>query len=411
VQEVRIAGDAAMSSARTGSFHEQLDSVSAALEEALVKQDFAPFWKLFRTTDLPFLCGPLASNPRELFGRCCEVVHRLGSISPATAFAIENHYFVCASVATYPATGNSNLERTRSTMLDFIVGGRLLLANTASRTHGKKLNQSGTRVVREGTKFRVTGHTAFVSLANQADVLILGCEIEGEGSALFAVPMKATSGLEIGPFLFPDAMLDSETRKVIFNDVLLEPEYLVSSPSTQAIQTLTDFELLWHQTLSAAVYLGAGAGALDEARRFLLSTQGADGRPLGELDGMVTDMGRLSLQYHAACTVVTEAGNSLAQVRNLPEDEGFLVDSFRLARAAKYVGTRCAEDLVTAARRIVGTRSFTGGHRLERLSKEVVFGSLSLEVGAQVERRFGRDALKDTPLPSPFTTTVKQPSK
>lgn len=384
------------------SFGQQLDDLTVALEEGLARDDLAPFWKFFRSTDLPFLCGPLGSKPRELFGRCCEVVHRVGSYSPAAAFAIENHYFVCASVATYPATGDPRLEQTRQAMLGFIVGNRLLVANSASVTHGNKLGQLGTTVVREGTKFRLNGRTAFVSLASQADLLILGAVIENEGPALFGVPMKMTPGIEIGPFLFPSAMLDSDTRQVIFNDVLLGPESLISTPATQAVQTLKEFELLWHQTLSAAVYLGAASGALDEARRFLLATQGPDGRPLAELDGMVTDMGRLFLDYYAACSVVTEAGNTVAQVRNLPEDEPRLADAFRLARTCKYVGTRSAEALVTAARRIVGTRTFTGGHRLERLSKEVMFGSLSLEVGASVERRFGRDALQGEPSPSPF---------
>lgn len=386
------------------SFGQQLDALTAALEEGLARDDLAPFWQFFRSTDLPFLCGPLASEPRELFARCCEVVHRIGAHSPAAAFAVENHYFVCASVATYPATGDPRLEQARNAMLQFIVGNRFLVANSASVTHGKKLGQLGTRVVREGAKFRLSGRTSFVSLATQADLLILGAVIEDEGQALFAVPMKMTPGIEVGPFLFPSAMLDSDTRQVIFNDVLLGPESLVSTPANQGIQTLKDFELLWHQTLSAAVYLGAAAGALDEARRFLLGTQGVDGRPLAELDGMVTDMGRLSLDYYAACSVVRDAGNTVAQVRSLPEDEARLSDAFRLARTCKYVGTRSAEALVTAARRIVGTRTFTGGHRLERLSKEVMFGSLSLEVGAAVERRFGRDALQATPSASPFAT-------
>lgn len=385
-------------------FGQQLDTLTAALEEGLARDDLAQFWKVFRSTDLPFLCGPLASKPRELFARCCEVVHRVGSYSPAAAFAIENHYFVCASVATYPATGDPRLEMTRNAMLQIIVGNRLLVANSASVTHGKKLGQLGTTVVREGNKFRLNGRTAFVSMASGADVLVLGAVIENEGQALFAVPMKMTPGIEIGPFLFPSMMLDSDTRQVIFNDVLLGPEALISTPATQTIQTLKDFELLWHQTLSAAVYLGAAAGALDEARQFLLGTQGMDGRPLAELDGMITDMGRLSLEYYAACAVVTEAGNAVAQVRSLPEDEARLTDAFRLARTCKYVGTRSAEALVTAARRIVGTRSFTGGHRLERLSKEVMFGALSLEVGAAVERRFGRDALQGAPGKSPFAT-------
>jgi alkylation response protein AidB-like acyl-CoA dehydrogenase len=66
-----------------------------------------------------------------------------------------------------------------------------------------------------------------------------------------------------------------------------------------------------------------------------------------------------------------------------------------MASAAKYVGTRCAEEVVTATRRIIGARAFVGGHCLERVSQEVMFASLGPEVGAVIERRYGKRVLDE----------------
>ena len=87
------------------------------------------------------------------------------------------------------------------------------------------------------------------------------------------------------------------------------------------------------------------------------------------------------------------AAEALDAVKHLPRDAELLGRAVDLAGAAKYVGTRCAEEVVTAARRIVGARSFAGGHHLERLSQEVMFGPLGPEVSAVIERRYGRQAL------------------
>jgi alkylation response protein AidB-like acyl-CoA dehydrogenase len=100
--------------------------------------------------------------------------------------------------------------------------------------------------------------------------------------------------------------------------------------------------------------------------------------------------------------VLVQAGDRLAGVGPLPGDAELLSRAADEASVAKYIGTQCAEAVVTAARRIVGARSFAGGHALDRLSQEVMFGPLGPEVGAVIERKHGRQALADRSFLDPW---------
>jgi alkylation response protein AidB-like acyl-CoA dehydrogenase len=161
---------------------------------------------------------------------------------------------------------------------------------------------------------------------------------------------------------------------------------------------LFGFEMAWHQLLIPALYLGAAARAIEEARKFLRATRGKDDSPLSELDGMIIDMGRLALDYVTGCSVLLQAGDALGEVKSLPHDARKLDKAVELASAAKYVGTKSAEAIVTAVRRIIGARCFVNGHHMERLSQEVMFATLGPEVSAVIERRLGKQALQERPF-------------
>lgn len=377
------------------SIRAQIQEVAAALEQALHQGDLAGFYQAFRATELPFLLAAYEGDATALFRVCCEILHRLGGISPAAALAVENHYYVSSAIATFPTGGDPALDRRRRSLLEAITERRLLVANTNSKVHGSQLGEIGTCARREGDRFRVTGKASYTSLASQGDLLVFITRIEGEGPAVFAIsPMQGNPGIEIGPYLFPSAMLDSDTRQITFRDLSLSNESLLAGGNDPRVAHLFGFEMAWHQLLIPSLYLGAAARAIEEVRKFLRATRGRDGRPLADLDGMLIDVGRLALEYHAACGVVQHAGEALGQVRQLPRDAELLDRAVDLAGTAKYVGTRCAEAVVTAARRMIGARSFAGGHPLEKLSQEVMFASLGPEVSAVIERRHGRRVLE-----------------
>jgi alkylation response protein AidB-like acyl-CoA dehydrogenase len=371
----------------------QLDETAKALEAGLERNDLSEFYALFRSTDLPFAAPGLPHV-------CCQILQRLGSISPAVALAIENHLFVISALATFPLQ-EKNEEARRQSLLRLVQEKRLLVANTSSRVHADKLVTLGVIAQREGEGFRINGATAYVSLSTQSDIMLFQAPLEGEGLALFTIWLRDTPGLEIGPFLFPRTMLDSDTRRVTFKDVILPSEALLLSGMTEQILRLNQFEVVWHQLLSTSLYLGAAAGALEQARLFLRSVRGKDDRPLAELDGMVIDMGRLVVRYRQAWAGIEETADRLGELAGRPLDHpAALEDLLDLASATKHAGTLCAEEVVTAVRRIIGARSFAGltAQPIERLSLETLFAPLGPDVNAVIERRLGRRALGESPI-------------
>ena len=329
----------------------EIDSIAAALEQALKRSDLSHFYQAFRATSLPFLCEKHKADIRQLFLECFEVVHRLGGISPAVALAVENHYYVTAAIATFPAEAGTALKRRQDSMLQTIVDRRWLVANTNSKIHGNKLGLQGTVACREGSGYRINGTASYTSLATECDLLILMTELTGEGSAIFAIsPVQGNAGVELGGYLFPNAMIDSDTRQIRFRDLLLPSESLMVTGGTEVGRELFSFEMAWHQLLIPALYLGSAARAIIEARAFLSSTRGWDGSPLATADGMIVDIGRLAIEYQSARCIVENAADALNDVRELPRDAQQAKRALYLASAAKYAGTRAAEYIVTAAR-------------------------------------------------------------
>ena len=395
----RINGIGADSTFSIESYREQMVAVCAALETALISNDFTGFYRLFRSSDLPFMPAAYQTDATGLFRLCFELLHRLGGISPATALAIENHFYVTSAIATFPTANDPAMDRRRDALVDSICDQRMLVANTNSKVHGGKLGDIGTHARREEHGFRINGKAAYTSLATQGDLLVFLTEIRDEGYAFFAIAnMQGNPAVEIGPYLFPSAMRDSDTRQIVFHDLVVPHESLLAGGKNQDVSQLVSFEMAWHQLLIPALYLGAAARAIEEVRKFLCATQGRDNRPLAELDGMIIDVGRLAIDYRGACSIVWQAGNALGEVKSLPRDAHLLEKAVDLAGTAKYIGTKCSEAVVTAARRIVGARSFAGGHPLERLSQEVMFATLGPEVSAVIERRAGRQVLQQRPF-------------
>ena len=378
-------------------YHDQIEEIAAALEDALARKDFLGFYQTFRSTDLPFLFPDFADNTKALFRTCSRLVHRLGGISPAAALAVENHLYICSAIARFPTGDDPGLEKRRDSLISSIVDNRYLVANTNSRVHGKKVGQIGTVARRSGKDFRISGKAAYTSLSTQADMLLLLTAIENEGPAIFAVtPMQGNSAVEIGPYLFPTAMIDSDTRQISFHDLVLPAESLIADSQTPNLPLIADYEMVWHQLLLTSLYLGAAARAIEEARQFLRVTRDRDDHVLAELDGMVVDVGRLVMRYRSACWLVLQAGDALAAIRALPDEVNLLKQAADIACTVKCLGTDCAEAVVTACRKIIGGRCFTGSQAMERLSQEVMFGSFAPDANAAIERRFGREALKET---------------
>ncbi len=362
--------------------------VTAVLATALAEQNLAGFYRIFRATDLPLLGLTYGADSRGLYAACFEVLRDLGSVSPAVGLAIYNHYAVTCSLATFPLADRPTLAARRQAFVEAMVAGHWLVANTTTRVHAGKVTSYGAIARRDGRGYRLSGSAAYLSLATASEVVIAFVQIEGEGFGIFVSQLRDNPEVEIGPYLFPSAMIDSDTRRVVFRDTLVTEENMLMVDRTMAL-----WQVAWHQALFAVPFLGGAARALEELRKFLRSVRAPDDKPLAELDGMIADVGRMAIRYRGACAIAHQAGQALEALVGQPAKIESYVEAFNLACAAKQIGTRCAEDLVTEARRIIGARAFTGGQPMERISQESMFGPLGGEPNAFIEREYGRLAL------------------
>jgi alkylation response protein AidB-like acyl-CoA dehydrogenase len=372
----------------------QSKRVTAALAAALPEQNLAAFYRIFRASDLPLLGltygtngtdGANGDDSRGLYAACFEVLRDLGSVSPAVGLAVYNHYAVTCSLATFPLADRPALAARRQALVQTIVDGRWLVANTTTRVHAGKVTTYGAIARRDGRGYRLSGSAAYLSLATASEIVISFVQIEGEGFAVFVSPLRDNPQVEIGPYLFPSAMIDSDTRRVTFRDTFIAEENMLMVDRNMAL-----WQVAWHQALFAVPFLGGAARALEELRKFLRSVRAPNDKPLAELDGMITDAGRMAIRYRGACAIAQQAGQALEALVGQPAKVESYLAAFNLACAAKQIGTRCAEDLVTEVRRIIGSRAFTGGLPMERISQETMFGPLGGEPNAFIEREYGR---------------------
>lgn len=374
----------------------ELARVATALEEGVARRDLSAFYQTLRATHLPSIFEFYAQDPRGLSRACFNVLHRLGSISPAAGLAIENHYYVLSTLTTLPVRNNPVLAARRQSLLQRVIQGRLLVANTSFRVHEDTVSSHDAWARRDGEGFRVTGSGAFMSLAGASDLVFFVVPIDGAEPGFFFTQLHDNPGVEVGPLLFPEAMVDSDTRRIAMHDHYLSVDNLLVSGRNEEVSKLTGFQFAWHQALLPAPFLGAAARAIEEARKFLRTVKAPNGQPLAELDGMVADIGRLAIRYRSACCITHEAGELLETLARRNPTQPEITDAVDLASGAKRVAAQAAEEIVAEVRRIIGPRVFTGGHPLERISAEVVFAPMVGEPNAATDRRYGRRILGES---------------
>lgn len=316
-------------------------------------------------------------------------------VSPGAAYALENHLYWLGTFATYLVTdGSSTAAPALTRLLDEVAGSKLLVANTATFVHGDKAFSKGARLSRDpdGT-FVVEGKGGFVSLASFADRLIVQAGPE-TGQQLFVLPLPSPT-IRFGPLSFPEMMIESDTHGILFERTRLTAQTRLEISSEHFLPTgrLTLFTDIWHFTLTAAQFLGAAIGALDEACRFAKSFKGWDGRELSRLDGVIAGLGQLGIRLDAAIGYLRDASREFGELGASPSDAQLQRLAAR-ARAVNWSSTHCAEEIVSSARQLLGTRIYSGNHRLERLSREVAIGPLVPRSNGLLEREVGRHVLE-----------------
>lgn len=366
-------------------------------------QKFRTFFDAVRASSIPFLPCTLQQEAGELFVRSFEAFYHLGWASVPLTVGLTMHQYNLAALATLPVPAAPEFERRRQVLVDTIHRYRSLMAISS---FGENIKAKGTPSKNvtvtpqpDGT-FVCKGRKGFQSMASEADILLFSGSL-GEHMGMFYTNLKGQSALTVGEPLFSGAMAMSDTRPVDFNNLVIQRRNVLST-TDDLTDHVSFYATAWFEALIAAAYLGGACRALDEVRKFALSVHTEDGEPLAELDGFMTDAGRLAIALRSSlamthsfamcadryCKLVREGApaSTLDAVANDLMDCGSVI---------KYATTKTAVEIVNGSRGLVGTRAMATNHPIYSLNEQIVFGPLHPTIPARLERSVGSELLTE----------------
>ena len=369
-------------------------SEAHALAEELERLPFerrpVRFFAGLATSGIPWHATRPDPDPEALYREAFAALGVLGGVSVPLAVGLAMHQVTLAAVATFPLTEDDPARVVRRMFLDGVAARRQLVCSAGGdgvTRPGRTLGggRSVLRVRRAGDGFEVFGRKTFVSLADRADLVTFTAATESGGVAAFVAPLQGNAAIEVGPPEFESGFDASGTRSLTF-DGLRVPATACLSGDDDVTRRLSRFQRACFEVLLPAVYLGAARRALEELRAFALSTRIDERQRIADLDGFRAELGRLVVRHRSAVATCCEAGRRLADAARPGARTFALPRAAAAASAGRYQAMRAAEEIVTAVRRAIGTRAMAPGHPVERISREVMTGSLHPTVEAEIER-------------------------
>lgn len=347
----------------------------------------------FRMQPFAFDACDLRLPPADLLRRSFDTAMMIGAHSVPIGIAAVMHLYMLGAMATFPACDGESL-RKRETFFGVIREHRWLVANSGSDMQVRSDNAGSASMSAErmADGICLTGHKTFVSLATVADLLVFTATETATGSLLsMFAPLRGIDGIRFETSPFPAFFSETGTRGVVMERVVLPLENLISGGAV-AFEHAHAYQRMWFSALIPAVYLGAAAAALSEARRFACANQASPGNRLADLDGVAMEFGRLTLSLSSAFIGFETVCQAITRVCKTPDGAG-TAGAADLAAIFKYDCMRSIGEVAPALRRFVGTRSMLPDSKLLRFSQDAMFGPLHPELESLLERRLGRTYL------------------
>lgn len=374
------------------SLKQELENALSQLDMFLQteKPDREQTLAYLRTTPLPFIsCHYEALSQDAMFHYSFRFLHLLGRYNVALAVGLCMNQYIAFSIACFPAKEGTATYFLKQQFLALVKQNHWLLAVSSFDDFIRNKSEAAQQVrcvqQADGT-FLCNGTKNFQSNISSADILLFSAHLNDQDVGLFYTFLQSP-GITLGESMYPGVMADTDTRPVHFKDLQLSPIQMVPTGEGDETQGLHALTRVVFAVMAMAPYLGGAQRALQEAAGFLKSVH-LDGKPLAELDGYVTDMGRLQLQYQI-CESLVDGFESRLALLGAGEVAQWLDSQTLSAMAIKYHVTAVCEQLVDSARKIIGTRSLLPSHIVAALSQQIRFAALHPVLNAKIERDFG----------------------
>ncbi|MEM7380728.1 MAG: acyl-CoA dehydrogenase family protein [Bacteroidota bacterium] len=362
------------------------DSILEALKTAEQNKNYYAFYDRIKASNLPFIpCNE--KDTKVVHEQCFDLLRRLGEVSIPVSVALSMHYYILAAVASYPFSKTSKEYWKRELLLKKIKKERLLIANTGSIRTFKSVEGNQSIVADKiGDNYLISGKAPFMSLSGIADYAVFTAEMKDGDKAVFFIALDQ-EGIVFKDTAFGDAMEGSFTRSVEFRNVKVNGSGVIRLEANEDQRSeLLIYQRSWFQALIPAPYLGAAQAVMNSLKVFG-NKKIKKGKLLAESDSFLDALGELQIRYQAASQLSNEAANALADFKT--DDKKKLKRIFESSVVAKYFSTHFAEEIVSKARHLMGTRFLTPGSLTEKVYKEIVFGPLQPMTDTDIMEYFG----------------------
>lgn len=377
---------------------QQLEDALVQLEQFLVQEKPArpAILDYIRATPLPFIaCYGEQLSSGEMFHYSFRFLHLLGQHNVALAVGLCMNQYIAYSIACYPAQAGSPIAQLKHEFLAAVRANRWLLAVSSFddfvRNKAETASQVSCTTQADGS-LRCSGVKNFQSNVSAADVLLFSATVDNASTGLFYTFLQQTPGIQLGAALYPGAMADTDTRSVLFDNLHLPAQQQLPASNEDEALGLHALTRVVFAVMAMAPYMGGAQRALEEAALFLNSVH-VDEKPLASLDGYITDMGRGQIEYQICQNLIEGFESAIAGVQS-DNFQAWLLREGNKALALKYHVTAVCEQLVSRARKIIGTRALLPSHILSQLSQQILFAALHPVINAKIERDFGAALLQ-----------------
>ncbi|MEW7293010.1 hypothetical protein [Aquimarina sp. 2304DJ70-9] len=372
--------------------NDELENICTKLREVEKTKNYKDFYSYLKTTKIPFIpC--YEKDVKTMYQECFRVLHRIGEISIPVSVALSMHYYVLASMASFPFSKTSKQYWVREMLLKKIKNERLLIANTGSVRTFK--NVSGNKSIvaeKEKDSYTINGEAPFMSLSGIADYMVFTASIFQDEKAVFFVPLD-TDKIKFEDTAFGDAMRGSFTKSVRFENLNVHSTNVIKLDSTQEERCeLLIYQRSWFQALMPGTYLGAAFRVLLEVKEFAQGKM-KNGKIVSESESFLDNIGELMIKYKAACQLCEQAGISI---------EGFkignkrsLENMFEASALSKYFATHFSEDIITKIRHLMGSRFLSPNSYTNKVYKEIVFGTLQPMTDPDIKNYFSNQMMNN----------------
>ena len=371
--------------------------IAARLEETPYEEQPAVFEEELRKSCLPLLPARHWKRPKRLFSQSFEALFILGRASLPLSVGLCMHQYMTSGLLTAPAPDHVPINRNRDFLRQLVADGNLVLVSSyGDRIQGAGRKKHEVAMRTEGDQWIASGRKVFNSMASAGDWITFAADDPERGLCLFLAPLKDRPEMKLGPTIFGQAMLHTDTRILDYQDLVVEDSWVLADQNDDTYDLL-HFSTSWFEALVSACYLGAASRALAEARKFSLEVVTSHGCLLGEMDGVQTDLGRLRMILEGAVLRASRFGEWVERIYDFDSDKAgarLLEES----SAIKYSCSQAVEAVVNGVRALVGTRTMSPGSILLRINEQAHFAQLHPLMGAIIERDLGRQVLSQEPF-------------